>query len=366
MLRSFLVFLVLILVACTKGSFKEDGTYSTQLSRLRNGYLHTRELIIQNLRPKVDELRSKANDFYSLNNQFYYDRLVSAWIDIRYDFLLVSPYMYGDNSIAIPGSSVYDRMEIFPINPGYIDYTSANPTSGIINDAANYPIINAFNLKSWHQQGGIQNVTCGLHALEFLLWGEDANSTGPGSRPLTDFQNLRRRQFLIANAAVFDEDYDLINVHTTFKNDLLKLSPQESFRFIITGLSKFIRDDFAIKSIKKPLDSYSDADEISRFSDQTTSDLKAKLKALNLFLNPRELYFTSSDYFLIDFIQDVDQEMYSRIQANLAILDQKINYLSVAFDQAILNTTHRQNLLEAYDALIGIEQDLQSLKAVVK
>ncbi len=40
-------------------------------------------------------------------------------------------------------------------------------------------------------EGGEANVTTGVHAVEFMLWGQDLNGTGPGAgmRPFTDFIN---------------------------------------------------------------------------------------------------------------------------------------------------------------------------------
>ncbi len=48
------------------------------------------------------------------------------------------------------------------------------------------------------EAGGVEaNVATGYHAVEFLLWGQDLNGTGPGNgnRPATDFDTdeLHRR-----------------------------------------------------------------------------------------------------------------------------------------------------------------------------
>jgi uncharacterized iron-regulated protein len=366
MLKSIFYVTILLLVSCTKGSFKSDGTYSTQLSKIRNSYLNTRELVFYKASSRVSTLKSITNNFSQVNSQANYDLLVNAWLNCRYDFLLTSPYWYGDNSITIPGSAVIGRMEVYPVNLSYIDYTSTNALSGIINDEVNFPTINVSNLKLWHQQGSFLNVTCGLHALECMIWGEDDNNSSPGNRPLTDFQNARRRQFLKANISIFEDDFNDVKNQTQFKSDFLKLTPQQSFKFIISGLSEFVRVDFALNSIKKPLDSYSQNDEISQFSDNTFKDLKAKLAALNLALDPRDLYFSTSEYFIVDFIKEIDVDMYDRIQSNLTVLNQKINFQTLPFDQAIQNTVLRQELQSAYDALMSIDQDLQSLKSMIK
>ena len=41
-----------------------------------------------------------------------------------------------------------------------------------------------------HELGGVEaNVATGYHAIEFLLWGQDLNGTGPGvgARPASDY-----------------------------------------------------------------------------------------------------------------------------------------------------------------------------------
>ncbi len=51
--------------------------------------------------------------------------------------------------------------------------------------------INSDLLIAQNGEGGEANVTTGVHAVEFMLWGQDLNGTGPGAgmRPFTDFAN---------------------------------------------------------------------------------------------------------------------------------------------------------------------------------
>jgi uncharacterized iron-regulated protein len=51
-------------------------------------------------------------------------------------------------------------------------------------------ITKAVLAKGLHEAGGVEaNVATGYHAIEFLLWGQDLNGTGPGAgnRPASDF-----------------------------------------------------------------------------------------------------------------------------------------------------------------------------------
>ena len=93
------------------------------------------------------------------------------------------------------------RVNAWPLDEGLIDYVDAaygtesdenglytanviaNPT--IIIDGAEVDateITPAFLRDTLQEAGGIEaNVATGYHAIEFLLWGQDLNGTGPGA-----------------------------------------------------------------------------------------------------------------------------------------------------------------------------------------
>ncbi len=85
-----------------------------------------------------------------------------------------SPGLFGDlNEVAF-------RIAAHPIQPGYLDGLENYPYSGIVNDIT--LAINAQTLREQHGLTDEADVALGLHALEFLLWGEQ------GSRPVSDFE----------------------------------------------------------------------------------------------------------------------------------------------------------------------------------
>ena len=101
------------------------------------------------------------------------------------------------------------RVNAWPLDEGLIDYTenselssSADSPYSRANIIANpSPVINGRRIDAreitprlladvLHELDGIEsNVATGYHAIEFLLWGQDLNGTGPGSgdRPWTDY-----------------------------------------------------------------------------------------------------------------------------------------------------------------------------------
>ena len=90
----------------------------------------------------------------------------TAWLDTRFIYaeLEVSRFYGG------PIDGVQGRVNEWPIDENFIDYTTGNPTGGIINDPQHYPQLTPAVLASSDERGGIENLSTGFHALEFLLW----------------------------------------------------------------------------------------------------------------------------------------------------------------------------------------------------
>ena len=71
------------------------------------------------------------------------------------------------------------QLNSWPIEPGYIDYLSGYPFTGIVNDTT--LTIDRESLLAQHQFSDATYVSVGYHAIEFILWGES------GQRPASDF-----------------------------------------------------------------------------------------------------------------------------------------------------------------------------------
>ena len=74
-------------------------------------------------------------------------------------------------------------------NPGYVANVIANPMFDFSGEQVDASEITTAVIESLHELGGVEaNVATGYHAIEFLLWGQDLNGTGPGAgmRPASD------------------------------------------------------------------------------------------------------------------------------------------------------------------------------------
>jgi putative iron-regulated protein len=128
----------------------------------------------------------------------------SAWLAARVPYQQTEVFRFGNPIV----DDWEGRVNAWPLDEGLIDYTSgdygneenqlatlnviATPTftlSGNPIDATHItPDLISGTL---HEADGIEaNVASGYHAIEFLLWGQDLNGTGPGAgaRPFTDFR----------------------------------------------------------------------------------------------------------------------------------------------------------------------------------
>lgn len=128
----------------------------------------------------------------------------TAWIDARPSYQQTEAYRFG-NAIVDDWEG---RVNAWPLDEGLIDYVASGFGQNEENELSTLNVIATpkFTLSgvevdatqitpeliagTLQEAGGIEaNVASGYHAIEFLLWGQDLNGTGPGAgnRPYTDF-----------------------------------------------------------------------------------------------------------------------------------------------------------------------------------
>ena len=128
----------------------------------------------------------------------------TAWLQARVPYQQTEVYRFG-NAIVDDWEG---KVNAWPLDEGLIDYvdgeggpTDENPFAGLnvianesftlsgetVDASAITPTLLAETL---HEVDEVEaNVATGYHAIEFLLWGQDLNGTGPGAgeRPYTDY-----------------------------------------------------------------------------------------------------------------------------------------------------------------------------------
>jgi putative iron-regulated protein len=129
----------------------------------------------------------------------------AAWIAAREPYQQTEVFRFGNPIV----DDWEGKVNAWPLDEGLIDYVDAsyggatdenpfaalnviaNPAPTIAGEEVDATTIDATLIADrLNEADGIEtNVARGYHAIEFLLWGQDLNGTGPGAgeRPYTDF-----------------------------------------------------------------------------------------------------------------------------------------------------------------------------------
>ena len=168
------------------------------------------------------------------------------------------------------------RLNAWPLNEAFIDYVKGNPKAGIINDPS--IALSEKSIRERDQVSDESDVTTGYHAVEFLLWGQDESTTGPGARPASDYVagdaiKERRRLYLktITDGIVDDmlwlsAQWDVRN-GKVFVHQFTALDQRDALGRIITGMATLSGFELSSERMSVALDSGDQEDETSCFSD---------------------------------------------------------------------------------------------------
>ncbi len=297
-----------------------------------------------------------------------------AWIAAR------EPYMQSE--VFRFGNSVVDEWEgkvnAWPLDEGLIDYvegqygnaSDSNPyyTANVIANkrlkvgakSLDASTITKKVLHELHEIGGVEaNVATGYHAIEFLLWGQDLNGTGPGAgnRPWTDYSRTscthgncdRRAQYLTAASELLVEDLAWIARQFApggqARKELTKGRPDTGLAAILTGLGSLSYGELAGERMKLGLLLHDPEEEHDCFSDNTHNSHYYDIVGMSNVYNGRYVRVDgrvvqgpSLAALLGEVAPDLQREMATKLETTLA---------------AVRRLKERAETKERYDQMIG-------------
>jgi putative iron-regulated protein len=244
-------------------------------------------------------------------------------------------------------------MNEWPIDENFIDYTVGNPQGGIINDTADYPQITQQVLASADEKGGLENLSTGFHAMEFLLWGLRADQTqGPGMRPYTDFldggtsanQDRRRTYLQVVASMLLDDMRGLeaqwnLTGNTNYGSQLVTGKPQDMLTKIYRGFSQMAISELFYERMYDPIVSQDQKDEESCFSESTLNDLVANaLGDQDVYLGRYQtlLGSTLQGPSISDLVRAKNPALDAHARQELAAVLMAIEAIPPPFDHAVL------------------------------
>ena len=219
-----------------------------------------------------------------------------AWRHAHNLYSLTEAYRYYEGPIDAPpgsgGGVIEGRLNAWPLNEAYIDYVAGNPGAGIVQDPS-IPLDRGVLINK-NAADDEADVTTGFHAVEFLLWGQDARLDGPGNRPVSDYVGdgvavQRRRQYLkLATDLIVDDLATLEqawapapapgksgNYAASFRS-----GGKQSLGKALTGIATLAGFELASERIAVALQSGDQEDEQSCFSDNTLEDLRYNIEGI--------------------------------------------------------------------------------------
>ena len=247
------------------------------------------------------------------------------WLLARDDYGPTEAFRFYDGPIDNPDDGPEGLINAWPLDESYIDYVEGNATAGIINNPDEFPVIDADLIVSLNEEGGEENVSTGWHAIEFLLWGQDLSTGGPGQRPVEDYttnSNAERRATYLAVASdqLLDHLQQMVDAWAprqsgNYRAEFVSLALDEALQKIITGIGELSRGELAGERMTVAFEERSQEDEHSCFSDNTTADIVANAIGIQMvYLGD---YGTVSGPGIKDLIAAKDQALADRLEAEI-------------------------------------------------
>jgi len=213
------------------------------------------------------------------------------------------------------GNPIVDEWEgkvnAWPLDEGLIDYVDASYGSEsdsnalyVANVIANPKImIDGTELDATEitpellaehlqEAAGVEsNVATGYHAIEFLLWGQDLNGTGPGAgnRPFTDYSTAehadRRAAYLKAASSLLVSDLEEMAANWAPDGAARAPLSEQGISTILTGMGSLSFGEVAGERMKLGLLLHDPEEEHDCFSDNThISHLNDAIGVQNVYL----------------------------------------------------------------------------------
>ena len=299
----------------------------------------------------------------------------AAWIASRVPYMQTEVFRFGNPIV----DDWEGKVNAWPLDEGMIDYVAKsygasskeNPLyaanviakpklklGGTVIDATT--ITKALLSEQLHEAGKVEaNVATGYHAIEFLLWGQDLNGTGPGAgnRPWTDYSLTkctngncaRRAAYLRVATDLLVDDLAWIVAQWApggkAREGLLKGDANKGIAAMLTGMGSLSYGELAGERMKLGLMLHDPEEEHDCFSDNThNSHYYDVVGILNVY-HGRYMRTDGSKIAgpsLANLIAEVNPMLHKELAARLA-----------ATHAAMLTLKKRAEAGEAYDQMIG-------------
>jgi len=352
MIKNIILTIILVFsFSCSKTELsKEESNQSASSAELKQVVLNYANIVHASYVDSLNlakNMQETINAFMESPSAESLEKAKQSWIDSRFPYLQTEVYRFYGGPID-DEDGPEGLLNAWPMDESYVDYVKGSPKSGIINNTEKYPEITQELLLSLNEKEGEENISCGYHAIEFLLWGQDFNSDGPGNRPFTDYTTAanaeRRKEFLKVTVNLLIENLqslvdDWAPDQKNYRNDFVNSQPKESFQKILMGMTLLAGFELAGERILVAYESKAQEDEHSCFSDTTHNDSIYDIIGIKNVWTGR---YTRADGSIIEgpgirnFALGIDTDLSEKIDNSLKLALKTSMEIPKPFDQAIL------------------------------
>jgi len=302
-MRARMLFAAPLLAAVALGAIIAAGPASAQGAAPKPrdivvNYANIAEAMYADSLSTAKALQTAVNAFIAEPTEANLDKAKTAWKAARVPYQQTEGFRFGNALV----DDWEGRVNAWPLDEGLIDYvdksygaTSDENPLYTANIVANTKVrvgkktidatkITPKLLDSLQEAGGVEsNVAIGYHAIEFLLWGQDLNGTGPGAgkRPATDYDTKnctngncdRRAAYLKAATDLLVTDLTDMTAEWGAKGKarkaVLAKKDKAGLGVILTGLGSLSYGELAGERMKLGLILHDPEEEHDCFSDNT-------------------------------------------------------------------------------------------------
>lgn len=278
-----------------------------------------------------------------------------AWIEARESYGQTEAFRFADGPID-DDDGPEGQINAWPLDEAYIDYVDGNANAGIVNTlsiqitTANLIAINGGAMGDVTGIGadfdGEKAIATGYHAIEFLLWGQDRNPSGAGSRSHADFlttgeatapNGARRGEMLKVLAALLVDDLESVAAEWAeggpYRATWLALSDDEALGRMLSSMGILAKGELASERMDVALESLDQEDEHSCFSDNTHRDIFLNARGIeNVWRGDYEWHEGPG---LDELVRQNDAGVADALDAAIAASREATALIPVPFDQAI-------------------------------
>ena len=361
-------FLAVYLVSCSPEKNISAKVENLDLAQVVKTYSEIVYATYVDSHAAAKEMSKSINEFLDSPSEQSFITAKESWISARLPYLQTEVYRFYGGPID-DEDGPEGLLNAWPMDEAYVDYVKGAPDSGIINDDKAYPEITKDLLISLNEKDGEENISCGYHAIEFLLWGQDFQTNGPGERPHTDYTTAanadRRKEFLKITVSLLLENLEsLVNEwvpsQANYRSNFLKEDSLVAIQKILSGMTLLSGFELAGERLLVAYESRAQEDEHSCFSDTTHNDAIYDIVGI---INVWSGTYKALDGTKIEgpgiraLATDQDPALGSKIDKALMSALDKSKAIPTPFDQAIL----AKDGSESRKAIINLIEELENV-----